>query len=374
MKKVCVFCGEKPEAKEKEHVIPLWLIEMTGDPNRIAAFGLDFPRTPSVRKFAFDQLTFPACSGCNRAFGTLEEKVKPIVTRLLADQAASSSDFLLLLDWLDKVRVGLWLGYLYLDKNPLGIDPTFYVGHRVAQLDRMVAIIRIADKLDSLSFTGPEFKGYQLSPTCLGLRVNGLFLLNASGIGVCSHRLGFPYVEPVSFNNDRKLEVISKNGSGRIMRPVNRELNVLRASTLYQPIFRNLLAFQDANRLLASEWVREHAEDLAAGQGKLFMETSESVELYPDEPTLKWIPSGSWDMLEVMRMPCRVQGYIHRNYQKSIPLFSSKEERKQVRIQATMTGRLDRAVLRISERRIRELEMAREKGEEVMFNRVVLSK
>jgi hypothetical protein len=32
--KVCVFCGEKPTNKTKEHIIPEWLIELTGDINR----------------------------------------------------------------------------------------------------------------------------------------------------------------------------------------------------------------------------------------------------------------------------------------------------------------------------------------------------
>jgi hypothetical protein len=36
MDKFCVFCGESPENKNKEHVIPQWLIRMTGYSKRIA--------------------------------------------------------------------------------------------------------------------------------------------------------------------------------------------------------------------------------------------------------------------------------------------------------------------------------------------------
>ncbi|HDR2534145.1 TPA: hypothetical protein QCI12_004383 [Enterobacter roggenkampii] len=39
--KKCIFCGDKPENKNKEHVIPKWLIEMTGDKKRSGYFGFD---------------------------------------------------------------------------------------------------------------------------------------------------------------------------------------------------------------------------------------------------------------------------------------------------------------------------------------------
>jgi hypothetical protein len=34
MDKFCVFCGKKPQSKNREHIIPQWLIALTGDPNR----------------------------------------------------------------------------------------------------------------------------------------------------------------------------------------------------------------------------------------------------------------------------------------------------------------------------------------------------
>jgi len=37
--KYCVFCGKPPSDKNKEHVLPHWLIKMTGDPNRVVNLG-----------------------------------------------------------------------------------------------------------------------------------------------------------------------------------------------------------------------------------------------------------------------------------------------------------------------------------------------
>lgn len=40
--KTCIFCGEKCKNKTKEHVLPRWLIKMTGDPNREIRVGLNY--------------------------------------------------------------------------------------------------------------------------------------------------------------------------------------------------------------------------------------------------------------------------------------------------------------------------------------------
>ena len=117
---------------------------------------------------------------CNTRFGQLEEVVKQIIVNLLAYQPISEGDLILLLEWLDKVRVGLWLGYLYLNKNPMGITPSFHISSRIGRSDRMVTILRFKDLGEGLTFVGPEFLTYQLSPTCFGIRINGLCIVNAS--------------------------------------------------------------------------------------------------------------------------------------------------------------------------------------------------
>src|SRR2546430_8985045 len=104
----------------------------------------------------------------------------------------------------------------------MGISPSFHIESRIGRLDRMVGILRIEEAGVGLSFAGPEFKVYNLSPTCFGLRVNGLCLLNASGVSLCSQRLGFPYMQPLQIDEDHRLVVSPKFGSERIMNPVER--------------------------------------------------------------------------------------------------------------------------------------------------------
>jgi hypothetical protein len=347
MEKFCVFCGQAPQDKNREHVVPSWLIEMTGDPNREGNFGIDFTKKPfKVRKFSFDSLVFPACLACNERFGNLEATVKPIFVRMLAYQPLSSDDLILLLDWLDKVRIGLWLGYLYLDKNLMGIDPHFHIESRMGQTDRMVSILRVDDPGVGLMFVGPHFRSYQLSPTCFGLGVNGLWLVNASGIGLCSQRLGFPYLEPLRFNEKHILEVSLHAGSERIMNPVERIALLPRTATLYQPIFRTFCE-RGGEEFLGSDWIRERTADAEFGYGKLFLQKPESVQIYPDEESSDWVPSDAWKNSEVPRqLPTHIFDRIRREYENSIALAPAQKDRKQIRREGMIARKLDRAMLR----------------------------
>jgi hypothetical protein len=347
MTKFCVFCGQSPQEKNKEHVLPQWLIEMTGDPKRIANFGFYFQEPFGIRKFAFDSLVFPACSTCNSRFGKLEDTAKAIFVRLLSFQTLSSIDFIVLLDWLDKVRVGLWLGYLYLDKNPLGINPSFYIESRIGRSDRAVAIVKTEDQGIGVTFVGPQFKAYQLSPTCFALRVNNLWLVNAAGVSLCSQRLGFPYLEPFRLNDDHKLEVSLRSGSGRTMNPVERRAQLPNSVSLYQPVFYSFHEIEGGEEFLETDWVRDHTANSKLGYGKLFIQKQGSVQGFPDETSLEWIPSAHWRRREVLDyMPRYVHRHIHQDPDKAVELTSSQKSRKELRIQVSMTTMVDRAILR----------------------------
>jgi hypothetical protein len=122
--KFCVFCGGAPTDKTKEHIIPRWLLRMTGNPKREAYFGRDW-RSPDwkERKYSWDAFSFPACDACNTRWSNIEANVKRVVERMMEGDALSASDLCVFLDWMDKVRVGLWLGMYYLNDNYRAITP-----------------------------------------------------------------------------------------------------------------------------------------------------------------------------------------------------------------------------------------------------------
>jgi hypothetical protein len=142
--KLCIFCGSKPEVKNNEHVIPRWLIELTGNPKRNAHFGYkrDQESKLQLRTFSFNAFKFPFCKSCNQKYSKLETDTKIIIEKILTYDSLSAGDFNILLDWFDKLRIGLWLALRYLDKNPAGITPKFYIEQRVGINDRMLAIFQ----------------------------------------------------------------------------------------------------------------------------------------------------------------------------------------------------------------------------------------
>src|SRR5262245_40221439 len=137
--KFCVFCGERPRSKSREHIIPQWLIRLTGDPNRQIYVGRAWykPELP-MRRFSFSQMVFPACEECNGRFADLEARAQSVMRRILSRDPLANKDWDLFLDWLDKIRVGLWLGMLFLNKNYRDISPRFFIESRIGTKDRFV--------------------------------------------------------------------------------------------------------------------------------------------------------------------------------------------------------------------------------------------
>lgn len=346
MEKFCVFCGNRPRDKNREHVLPRWLIALTGAPNRIAHFGPDF-QNKRIRKFAFDELTFPACSECNSAFAVLEKGAEQVVRRLLAQQATNADDLMLFLDWIDKVRVGMWLGYFYLDKNFAGIEPSFHIIQRLGLYDRMVSVVRLEEWVQGLRFVGTSSRFYQLSPTCFGLGINDLYFVSASGMSLCSQRLGFPYLQPVRIREDHRMEVSFNRGSERIRYPVERSGSLPDAVSIYQPVFKLFLKSENTRELLSSEWVKKHTGDRERGLGKLFLQRDGKVQSLGDAAYLDWLPSESWKPWHVVgRIPPYVFGRLRRDFERAIALYASSEDRRKQRIQANMARMLDNAMLK----------------------------
>jgi hypothetical protein len=187
----CVFCGLRPESKTKEHVIPLWLIKLTGDPNRTIRVG-----SFEQKRFAFDQLVFPACESCNGTYSELEQNVKPIMVGMLNGQPINEPQAETLLDWFDKVRIGLWLAGLMLFKNPSGIVPNYYIStrERIQSRDRILYIGRPNQGDKALSFHAIDDLVFQHVPCFMLLYVNGFSFVNGAFVGFCGAALGLPKV------------------------------------------------------------------------------------------------------------------------------------------------------------------------------------
>ncbi len=189
----CIFCGKKPNEKTREHVLPYWLLELTGDPTRVVTFGQDFSREKKPIRYSWSNYVAPACDACNNKYSKLESNIKPKVEALLRRKALSVGDYVELLDWLDKVRIGIWFVRHLIEKHPSKVSPNFHIESRIAQKDRMVAVYVFDAQPKGINLIGADSMIFSDMPSCFGLRVNDMLLLNISSDFFCSAGCGFPF-------------------------------------------------------------------------------------------------------------------------------------------------------------------------------------
>jgi hypothetical protein len=266
---------------------------------------------------------------------------------------------MLFLDWLDKVRIGLWLGYFYLEKNFVGIEPRFHIIQRLGLYDRMVGVVRLEGSPQGLRFVGPGLRFYQLTPTCFGLGINDLYFLNASGMSLCSQRLGFPYMQPIHIREDHQMEVSLHPGSERIRYPVERTGFLPDAVWIYQPVFAEFLKSEDWREHLTSEWMKSYTADHERGLGKLFLQRDGAVQPLGGDVCLQWFPSKGWKPWQVVsRIPRYIYERLRSDFERAIGLYVSGDDRKKQRLQASMARRLDTALLKNTGRAAKEMKDA----------------
>jgi len=274
----------------------MWLIALTGDPKRLVTFGLDktllMAKVSKIRQFAFDQYQFPACSSCNAVFSRLEALTEPVMRSLLEEKPLSAWDFHILLQWFDKVRIGIWLGLRYLDKNFADLEPKFHIVTRLGKKDRMLGIFRTNDKREGLTTIGCDGVGFIYNPCCFAMIVNDLYFFNMSTDFLFSRRLGFPFpVKGHQRKEDRSTLFLFSKGRERIMLPLLRYPLDLRGTEIYQPMFPH---WKDCREFYETEYVQSKSLDFEAGAGRVFLQQDRNLLLYPQEPTDFWIPKAHY--------------------------------------------------------------------------------
>ena len=295
----CIFCGTAPSAKTREHIVPQWLLKLTGDPNREAYYGRNW-LSPDLkeRMYSWNAFTFPACDACNGRWSKIESEVRGIVERMLASEPLAAQDFYLFFDWIDKVRTGLWLGMIYLNKNYRGIIPRFYIDDRVRQKDRALLIYEADDELEGIGLSGVDTPVFHKSPSVFSLTLNRFYFVSASSDFLLAERLGWPY--PTA----RKMADIDTDGfsaematgTQEITSPVLASLPSASGTVFLQPIAHQYLrhaspkAFEET---FLNSYVKASSIDEESGVGRLLI-GNDFPKLYPSEPTDAWLPDGRY--------------------------------------------------------------------------------
>lgn len=290
MDKFCIFCGCKVKDKTKEHVIPQWVMKLTGNPNRMANFSHHFDSVGKL-EFAFKSFQFPACNICNGNYSKLEDRVKIIVSKILESKEITSLELNDFFDWLDKVRVGLWLGYIYLTKNPADLKPKFYINDRVGLYDRALHVYKVQDNAKLIQFSGANTPLFYLAPNCFMITINNYLFINMSKEFLLSRRLGFPYPDKIYWEYVMGKGLVNSfdenkfsSGSGKIKKPIINKHVIPGGMYFYQPIFKESLRAADQKIKVAydNDYVKSNCLKYENGVGKIFYNniSSNSVTIF----------------------------------------------------------------------------------------------
>ncbi|QXP74693.1 hypothetical protein H0I31_00840 [Tenacibaculum sp. AHE15PA] len=278
MSKFCVFCGEKPDKKTKEHIIPQWLIRLTGDPNRTISLGVNFNHIfetgdvdLNIRHFSFNSFQFPACSSCNNEYSELETNSSFVIKKILAGDYINNNEINTLLDWFDKVRIGLWLGSITLDKIKNDVNPKFYINNRIGQKDRALYVYKLSKASDGINFHGFNTPAFQFAPCVYGLRINNYFFINYSKDFLISENLGFPYFEYFDIDEDSRADVFNpKKGNNKITTPIINTNFIKPSFTFYQAIIDSENLPQD----FINNYVKSNMSDEYSNRSSIYYYSS----------------------------------------------------------------------------------------------------
>jgi hypothetical protein len=177
--KRCMFCGQAFSGQKKnfEHIIPRWLTEEADLRKREMKVIL-----PGIeRDVGMGRIGMKVCETCNSERANLEADAKAVFIALKSGHALQDPEVRILLDWLDKIRVGLWLWLVENTKDSFGTRPKFWINQRIAYKDRVVLVKRYPQgtQMRGLAFwgLGTYFIGL---PSALGLLINNIALVSIS--------------------------------------------------------------------------------------------------------------------------------------------------------------------------------------------------
>lgn len=181
----CVFCGERPKKRTKEHIIPKWLQKFAGN-EHVPAF---IPTPNGTKREYWSNLVVPACSKCNNFYADLENANKSIFS-CIEKNRISGLGLRVLQDWIDKIRVGFWLLCLNRGRSAHSIKPNFTIQSRMANSDRLIRIFKWNTKAQGIA----PLIGYPPiffnMPSVFTLVIKDIVILSVSGGGILQEAMG----------------------------------------------------------------------------------------------------------------------------------------------------------------------------------------
>lgn len=175
--KRCYFCGQHFTGQQKdfEHIIPRWLVKIADLKKRTMPVMIN----GEIKNIPMKKIGGKACKECNSNYSNLEGKAKSSYDKIANNVIMTHEDIINLLDWFDKIRVGLWLWILQI--NSESDYPKFHINQRIASKDRILIIKKYSHRKDlkGLAFWGVD-DAFIFQPSCFGVLINNIAIINVS--------------------------------------------------------------------------------------------------------------------------------------------------------------------------------------------------
>lgn len=236
--------------------------------------------------FNFSQFTFPSCTVCNSEYANKEGLVKPIIEKILVDEHIDKEEIIELLDWFDKVRIGLHLAVLHLNKKNFSIDPKYCIKSRIGLKDRFLAITNCYDNTKTLGWTGVNSYIFMSSPTTFTLKINNVLFTNCSSDFIVSEQLGFPYLEflmPKS-EDSPEIDIYINEGKSKIKDPIFKSRLYNPSIMISQPIFT--IGIGKQRKSYENDYVKSNSLNFEKGLGDIFITEDGETSILGDDETI----------------------------------------------------------------------------------------
>ena len=246
----------------------------------------------------------------------------------------SASELHVLMDWFDKVRIGIWLGMIYLNKNYRGIIPQFHIADRISQKDRMLIIFESDERDQGIGLSGCDTPLFHKMPSVCQVVINHLHFVTVSSDFLLARRFGWPYASKkrsVDIHTDG-FEAVIVHGTNRIQPPIIKELPLVEGCAIFQPIAHQDLIKHNLElffEFYANKFLIEASLDPNRGIGRIFVDNMDPIP-YPENSADLWMPRTSYPKKLLMQQVGLWVATLQRELFLDIPDYSHfpKEDRK----------------------------------------------
>lgn len=379
--KTCVFCGQPPQDKSKEHVIPRWLLRLTGNEKRTAFFGVRFTGGPDVlaaQRHDFASYTVPACSACNNHYARLEEASKLAVEGIIAQKPITSLEVEALFDWLDKVRVGLWLAGRLRGTNLFrATTPNFHISDRIGSADRWARLTLLPkDVGEGLTYAGVGTPLFGSMPSAFSIRINNLLIQNASSPRIVSRWLGLPYpsINRVRTPDGPLYRTEMEFGKNRLLSGFMEYGKPMRGVEIVQPAYPFKL--ESCERLFRSPYVQDFFYDLPNLRAKPLIVDSREVRAFDKLGEIEYAKMQEEPRPEIPDLlsssTLHLQNFVSQHGLLGKPVMSKAEYAHAVRLMRGLR-KLNHLLLRKMAKQVEDPQMSNDGSRELAAGLKVIS-